>query len=232
MTIVTVTNISIQVLDMETLKNSAKQGYELFCKYKNESDLKVKHFKPGDYLLEQGQFLRELYWIEKGQFTVGQTASNGRYFSLGRYFAHNHLIGEIELHTDTKCQFDIRANDVVEAKVIPLQLITELMHQDPKITIWLCQSLSRHYQNTIETAVNRILHPLIYNIAWDIEQRYLKKKPSINFSQGYKEADRFGCSERVYRRAISELLKMGFIVKSENQLQVKDINELSIFLMM
>jgi CRP-like cAMP-binding protein len=215
---------------METLKNSAQQGYELFIQLKNEHKLEVREFSPGDFIITQGQELRELYWIESGQFTVGHSARNGRFLSLGRYPAHNHLIGEIELHTGTKCQFDVCASQKTKVTVIPITFITELMQNEPNISIWLCQSLSRHYQTTVEVTTNRILHPLIYNIAWDIEQRYLKNKPNINFTQGYKEAERFGCSERVYRRVVSELLSMGFVEKISNQLEVKDIDVLSEFL--
>ena len=47
------------------------------------------------------------------------------------------------------------------------------MQLDPKLAIWLSQSLSYKYQETMATTISRILHPLIYNIALDIEQRFL-----------------------------------------------------------
>ncbi|PSU49364.1 Crp/Fnr family transcriptional regulator [Photobacterium frigidiphilum] len=215
---------------MKTLNQLATQGYELLCQLIEKHKLKTKQLQPGDYLLKQGQEITELYWVEMGQYTVGYTANNGRHFSLGLYFADNCLIGEIELLTDTPCQFDVCANEIITAKVVPIYLLTEMMQQTPELAIWLSQSLSMKYQGTMTTTLNRILHPLIYNIAWDIEQRYLEAKAQVNFTQVYKEAERFGCSERVYRRVVNQLLEMGLVEKLDNQLEVKSIDKLSDFL--
>ncbi|MBL4828386.1 MAG: hypothetical protein JKY55_00600 [Aliivibrio sp.] len=52
----------------------------------------------------------------------------------------------------------------------------------------------------------------------------------MNFPQVYKEAARFGSSERVYRRIVLQLVEMSLIEKVDNQLKVIDLNKLSDFL--
>ena len=215
---------------MDTLSELAAQGYELFCRLIKKQDLNSKQFQPDDYLFNQGQEITELYWLETGQFSVGYTADNGRHFSLGLFSADNSLLGDVELLTDTRCQFDVQANEAIEAKVLPAALLTEFMQRDPKLAIWLSQSLSYKYQETMATTISRILHPLIYNIALDIEQRFLDARPKVNFAHVYKEAERFGCSERVYRRVVNQLLEMDLVEKNNNQLQVKNIEKLTEFL--
>lgn len=215
---------------METLSELARQGYDLFCQALEKQNLKTKQFQPGDYLLKQGQAIDKLYWMEMGQYTVGYTATNGRSFSLGLFSADNRLFGEIELLTDTHSQFDVRTNDIIDVKVVPVAFINQVMQGDPKVAIWLSQSLSEKYQDAMTTAMNRILHPLVYNIALDIQQRYLGSKPAVNFLLVYKEADRFGCSERVYRRVVNQLVDMDLIEKIDNQLQVKHVDKLIEFL--
>ncbi|WDE08896.1 Crp/Fnr family transcriptional regulator [Thalassomonas viridans] len=215
---------------MDTLSELAAQGYELFCRLINKQELNSKRFQPDDFLFNQGQEITELYWLESGQFSVGYTADNGRHFSLGLFNADNSLLGDVELLTDTRCQFDVRANEALEAKVLPAALLSEFMQGDPRLAVWLSQSLSYKYQETMATTISRILHPLIYNIALDIEQRFLDARPKVNFAHVYKEAERFGCSERVYRRVVNQLLEMNLVEKTSNQLQVKDIAKLSEFL--
>jgi len=223
-------NKSLRSVELTDLNKLAAKGHKLLCQSIAKQDLKVVEFQTGDYLLTQGQKITELYWVETGFYTVGHCASNGRHLSLGLYHADNCLIGEIELLTDTPCQFDVRANETITAKVVPLQWIIQLMQQAPELAIWMTQSLSQKYQGTMTTAMNRILHPLVYNVAWDIEQRYLEAKPQVNFAQVYKEAERFGCSERVYRRVVNQLIALELIEKSDNQLKVKDIEALSRYL--
>lgn len=215
---------------MNKIKELSKHGHALFCQLLEKQELKSKHFQPGDYLLKQGQEICELYWVGMGEYSIDHTAKNGRGLSLGLFFADNRLFGEVEFLTDTKCQFDIRASDILEAKVVPVSLISEFMQQEPMLAIWLSQSLSEKYQDTMSVAMNRILYPLIYNVAWDIEQRYLEAKPKINFAQAYKEAERFGCSERTYSRVVHQLLDLGFVEKIGNQLKVKNIEKLSAFI--
>ncbi|QYK15012.1 Crp/Fnr family transcriptional regulator [Shewanella rhizosphaerae] len=215
---------------MTTISDLASQGYELFCQLLKKRELKTKRFQPGDYLLKQGQEITELYWVSLGQYSIKHTVKNGRTLSLGLFFADNRLFGEVELLTATKCQFDVCASEMIEAKVIPTSLILELIQKEPKLAIWLSQSLSEKYQDTMAVVLNRILYPLGYNIALDIEQRYLDAKPKVNFAQVYKEAERFGCSERTYSRVVLQLVELGLVEKVNNQIKVKNIEKLSAFI--
>ncbi|MBL4814866.1 MAG: Crp/Fnr family transcriptional regulator, partial [Shewanella sp.] len=62
--------------------------------------------------------------------------------------------------------------------------------------------------------------------------RCIGARPAVNFSHVYKEAERFGCSERVYSRVVNQLLDMDLIKKIGNQLHVKDLPKLAKFLEM
>ncbi len=215
---------------MKTIDSLAEQGFDIFCRQVELYALKTKRFIPGEYLLHQGQAITELFWVDEGQFTIGYTANNGRNYSLGLNFVDQHLFGEVEYLTSSPCQFNIKACEAVEAKVLPIKLMTEILELDPKVGIWLSQALSNRYQTGMTMTMNRFLHPLIYNIAWDMQQRCVGAKPAVSFTHVYKEAERFGCSERVYSRVVNQLLEMGLIEKRDNQLHVSDIDKLSQFL--
>jgi hypothetical protein len=215
---------------MNKITALVQQGFEQFCQVITEQPLKTKQFAAGDFLLCQGQEILELYWVEMGQFSIEYTANNSRRFSLGLNFVDNHLFGEDEFLTDSRCQFDVCASESIEARVIPVSLMTNILQQDARIAIWLSQSMSERYQTGMTLTMNRFLHPLIYNVAWDIHQRHIGTKPAVNFSQVYKEADRFGSSERVYRRVVKQLVEMRLIEKVDNQLKVTHLDKLSDFL--
>ncbi len=208
----------------------AKEAHALLCQLIKKHPLKYKTFNEGELLLQQGQNIHDVLWIELGQYSIDHTTQNGRQLSLGNYFAHDRLLGEIEFLTQSPCQFDIRAIEPITAKVIPTSLLCEWLQQEPKIALWLSHSLSHNYQTTSSEAINRALFPLVYNIAKDLEQRYKRAKPQLSFDLAYKEAQRFGCSERTYSRAIHQLLDLGLVKKGQQTIEVVDIDALSNYL--
>ncbi|MCG9752229.1 Crp/Fnr family transcriptional regulator [Vibrio brasiliensis] len=192
--------------------------------------LATRTFQTDEYLLRQGQAINELYWVDIGQFSIVFTAKNARRYSFGLNFVDNHLFGEDEFLTSSPCQFDVQASEMIEARVIPIAVMLEVLQQDARIVIWLSRSMLQRYQDGMANTMNRLLHPLMYNVANDIYQRHIGTKPAVNFSQIYKEAERFGSSERVYSRVVTQLIEMQLIVKSGNQLVVKDRTKLKSFL--
>ncbi|MCG4788133.1 hypothetical protein L0N33_22690, partial [Roseburia faecis] len=47
--------------------------------------------------------------------------------------------------------------------------------------------------------------------------------PVSGFSKGYQEAERFGTTDRVYRRAVKELMDKGLVERGEQGLQIRDL---------
>ena len=215
---------------MKSIHQITKQGYQLFCQSMENYHLAKKTFLPDQYLLRQGQQITELYWVDIGQFSISYTAQNARRYNLGLNFVDNHLFGEDEFLTSSPCQFDVQANELIEVKIIPISIMMEVLQQDPKVAIWLSSSMSQRYQDGMANTMSRFLQPLQFNVAWDIYQRHVGTKPAVNFSLMYKEAERFGTSERVYRRVVLQLIEMQLIIKSDNQLLVNDLAKLKSFI--
>ncbi|POB70960.1 Crp/Fnr family transcriptional regulator, partial [Vibrio vulnificus] len=72
--------------------------------------------------------------------------------------------------------------------------------------------------------------PIAYNIAFDLLQQ--KQRPVMlgGFDKVNQEAERFGTSSRVYRRAVKELMDKGLVSKGENGLEIVDEEQLRRFL--
>ncbi|SDR22236.1 cAMP-binding domain of CRP or a regulatory subunit of cAMP-dependent protein kinases [Pseudovibrio sp. Tun.PSC04-5.I4] len=190
----------------------------------------LRHMKPGEYLLRQGQTLRHLYWIEEGYCTVSYTAANGRRFSHGRFNIEDRLYGEVEFLTGKQIQFDIRCDGPVSVRIIPTLDLEALLVQHPHVGIWLSQCLAETYQGVMDRVTSHFMYPLAYNIANDLLLRELGNKPPIQFERVFREAERFGCSERVYRRAVSQLIEQGLVKKMGRELKVANKDKLERYL--
>jgi len=54
--------------------------------------------------------------------------------------------------------------------------------------------------------------------------------PVNNFQKSYLEAERFGTTDRVYRRAVNELINLDIVHKVAGKLVIKDIDKLKAFI--
>jgi len=152
-------------------------------------------------------------------------ADNGKVFSLGQRFVSDTIIGEIEFLTQTPSQFSVIANDVMTVQIIPLAMMEKILLTHAEVGIWLSQLLSISYQRGMAKTMERFLQPLVFNIMADIYERYQQDKPLVDFSQVYREAERFGCSERNYRRAINQLVDEQFIRKHFSEYVICDVEK-------
>lgn len=215
---------------MNTIKTYADLGYEELCNEVRSVKCKTKLFSENDCILKQGQTIDNLYWVDCGTFSMDYTAENGKRYSLGNMFVDRFILGELEFLTETSCQFSVIATESIEVKVIPRVFFTNLLSKNANVGIWLSRKLSESYQKGMNSTMNRFLQPIVYSIGWDIYERHMELRPNISFQYIYRESERFGCSERAYRRVISSLVEIGLIDNSENEVIVKDENRLYEFL--
>ncbi|MGF1720309.1 Crp/Fnr family transcriptional regulator [Vibrio kyushuensis] len=215
---------------MNDINALASIGLSTFLQELGKRTLPAISFEQGDVLLRQGQKIEHLYWVELGEFGLDYIAENGRTYSLGRHFVSQHLFGEVEYLSKQMCQFNVVASESVKAFVLPVNVFTSILSDNPQVSWWLSQSLACRYQEGMSLTMKRFLHPLIYNIAWDIKQREQGLAEPVNFDLVCKEAHRFGCSERVYRRVLKQLIDMDLLVKQGGLVAIRDPQALDDFL--
>lgn len=210
---------------MESIEQLAHQGYEVLCKIIANTQLKQKNFAAGEYILAQGEAVKSLYWITLGEYTMHYTAENGKTFSLGQRLASDCILGELEYLTQTPCQFSVVASEDMQVKVIPLSLMNQTLSEHACVGIWLSRLLSISYQASMAKTMGRFLQPLLLTIATDMYDRFCQHQPLVDFAQVFREAERFGCSERAYRRTINQLVTEGFIKRIEHGYQIRDLDK-------
>lgn len=212
---------------MSSIHQVAQRGYHLLRDIINDAQLSTKELAPGEFILRQGEDIVSLYWIPIGEYTMHYSSENGKNFSLGQRFVSDMIIGEIEYLTQTPSQFSVVAHDAMQIKIIPLSMMNNILISHAEVGVWLSQLLSISYQRGMAKTMERFLQPLVFNIVSDLYERHEKKIPLVDFSYVYREAERFGCSERAYRRVISQLVREKYIKKNKhNEYVICDVGKI------
>ncbi|MCW8330008.1 Crp/Fnr family transcriptional regulator [Photobacterium sp. SDRW27] len=187
-------------------------------------------FEAGDTILEQGQPIHQLYVISVGKISMHICALNGRRFQLGELNCDHHIFGEMEFFTSHPCQWNVVADDRMEADVICATQLQQCLTEQPQLALFFATALAWDYQESMDIYTNRVLHPIAYNIAFDLWQRDISHASLGAFDKVEHEAERFGTSSRVYRRALNSLIEQGLIEKNDNQIQIRDRQALEAFI--
>ena len=155
--------------------------------------------------------------------------ASGRLFQLGEVECHDQLLGEMELFGSNPIQWSVVARSEIEAEVIDAERLCAALEREPELLLFFSCALASDYVDALEIATSRLLHPIAYNIAlelWRDDQR----TPMLGSRQSSLEAARFGTIERVYRRAVGELIEKGLVEKRGHQLVVRDRERLRHYL--
>ncbi|MEF1173744.1 Crp/Fnr family transcriptional regulator [Vibrio sinaloensis] len=189
-----------------------------------------RYFDSGEEILRQGEQLQYLYVVPVGRVSMSIIAANGRRFQLGEANCDYHLYGEMEYFTQTPCQWNVVADEHMQVDIICIQKLTEALHQHPDMMFFFASALAEDYQDSMDIYTNRLLHPITYNIAYDLLVQKQTNTLLGGFDKVNQEAERFGTSGRVYRRAVKDLMDKGLIKKGEQGLEIIDEAALITFL--
>jgi len=189
-----------------------------------------RYFNAGQAILTQGKPLEHIYVVPAGRVSMSILAVNGRRFQLGEANCDDHIFGEMEFFTGTPCQWSVMADEQMQVDIICVKKLTERLHQQPEMLFFFASALADDYQDSLDIYTNRLLHPITYNIAYDLLMQQQENPPLCGFNKVNQEAERFGTSGRVYRRAVKTLMDKDLIRKGEGGLEIVDEQTLKAFL--
>ena len=168
--------------------------------------------------------------VESGRISLRYSAENGRRFQLGAIECDEQLFGEMEFFTGYRCQLDIVAEEPLTVAVCSCERLEEALNQHPKLAIFFASAMAVDYQDMLEIFLHRMLYPIVHNVAYDLYRQHLNKQPMDGFSKNYQEAERFGTTDRVYRRAVKALIDAGLVVRTKQGIAIQDLDGLRKFL--
>ncbi|MDX1300848.1 Crp/Fnr family transcriptional regulator [Photobacterium sp.] len=189
-----------------------------------------QYFQEGEDILRQGQAVENIYLVSVGRVSMNIAAVNGRRFQLGEVDCDYHIYGEMEFFTGTVCQWSVIAEDDMEVEVICIHALTQLLTERPEFNLFFSCALASDYQDSLDIYTNRLLHPITYNIAYDLWHRSQTNVVLGRFDKAGMEAERFGTTSRVYRRAVKELVDKGLVDKDGAEVRIVDAAGLKAFI--
>ncbi|WP_025822385.1 Crp/Fnr family transcriptional regulator [Shewanella marina] len=187
-----------------------------------QCQISTLRLQANDFILRQGQVVDQLMVVPVGCISMNISAVNGRRFQLGEVNCDYSLFGEIEFFTKTPCQWSVIADERLDIDVLCVKKIEKMLSEQPQYAIYFASALAQDYYDSLDIYTHRLLHPITYNIAYDLLQHGDSLALLGRFSQVNKEAERFGTSSRVYRRAVKTLVEAGLVEKVDSQLRIID----------
>lgn len=184
----------------------------------------------GTEILRQGDKLDQLFVVPAGRVSMNIIAANGRRFQLGEVNCDDHIFGEMEFFTQTPCQWTVIADEHLQVDIICIHRLILELEKQPEMMVFFSSALAEDYQDSLNIYTNRLLHPIAYNIAFDLLQQKQNSIMLGGFDKVNQEAERFGTSSRVYRRAVKELIDKGLVVKTNHNLEIVDEQKLRAYL--
>lgn len=207
-----------------------EQNYHAFCDALYQCQTHTQRYHANDIILKQGQDITVLYIVSVGKVSMNICAVNGRRFQLGEVQCDHHIFGEMEFFTGDQCQWNVVANDEMVVDVICAKKFQQCLIDNPHFSLFFTSALACDYQDSMDLYTNRLLYPIAYNIAYDLWQRQQTHVTLGAFDKADKEAERFGTSSRVYRRAVKSLVEKGLIEKTNQGITIIDWKELEHFI--
>ncbi|PSV23019.1 Crp/Fnr family transcriptional regulator [Photobacterium kishitanii] len=189
-----------------------------------------KFVDEGQLVMQQGQQLGALVLVKQGRIALKYSTRSGRNFQLGSIYCDHQIFGEMEFFSNYRCQMDIIASEALEVWIINRDKLQHALKQDPQLALFFASAIAIDYQDTVDILTRRLLYPIAYNIAYDLYHQHLHDQPVDGFTKGYLEAERFGTSDRVYRRSVQQLITLGLIIKQNKKLEIVDMNKLKTYL--
>ncbi|WED25915.1 Crp/Fnr family transcriptional regulator [Vibrio sp. DW001] len=183
-------------------------------------------YQAGDYLLNQGSQLKSLLLVEQGSISMGYNASNGKSFQIGVIDCDGHIFGELEFFTNLECQIDILAVETLEAYIIDIEKLRACLLKETSLALFFAYYIALDYQNSVDVYLSRLVYSISYNIAFELYQSHEGVASFSGFSKQYLEAERFGTTDRVYRRALQKLEELGLIERAKDGIKIADYDKL------
>jgi CRP-like cAMP-binding protein/FixJ family two-component response regulator len=127
------------------------RGYEELKKL--SQDRKDKHYKRRDYLFEEGDYPRYLYFIKKGKVKVFKTNEDGKDFIIS-ICKEGDFVGYINLLKEDKYSESAAAMEDTEVSLIPKEDFSQLMHANKDVASQMIKMLADNIAEKEEQLIN------------------------------------------------------------------------------
>ena len=176
-----------------------------------------------------GERCEQLYLVAQGRISLNSAVHSGRLFQLGEIECHQQIFGEMEFFSATPVQWSVVAETELDAAVICADKLAKRLLAEPELTLFFAAALASDYLDTLDITTSRLLHPhrLQYRL------RAVARAPAHPMLGSRKRPTRrraLAPRERVYRRALKELIEQGIVCEGAEGPAIADLARLRAYL--
>lgn len=137
---------------------------ELYDNQQRKEAVVVKHYAPGQRLLNQGETAAKVMLISEGITKCFLTENNDKEFIL-EFLGAGEIIGDIELIRNIPCLCNIEAMTDVTVYAFSLPYFEDLLKKDTEVTRLLLNAYAERIVNTSSRASYQQLHTVEHSLS-------------------------------------------------------------------
>lgn len=199
------------------------RGYEELKKL--SLDRKNKHYKRRDYLFEEGDYPRYLYFIKKGKIKVFKTNDDGKDFIIS-ICKEGDFVGYINLLKEDKYTESAAAMEDTEVSLIPKEDFAKLIHANKDVSSQMIKMLADNVAEKEEQLINLAYNSVRRRVA-DAILLLHEKQDGGGISILRDDLARIvGTAKESVIRMLTEFKEDGYIEIKEGAISILDADRL------
>lgn len=198
-----------------------------------ESERKVRPFKKGTYLFQEGEQAADIFWLRSGKVQVGKVIPDGRELTIRVSQKSDMLIEMTLFEQQAAYMMNARAIENGEVWTVSRQSLEHMLTSRPELMVsWLRYTQTDHLrtQSKLRDLVLNGKKGGVYSTLIRMGNTFGKQTADGLFLDvpltNQEMANLCGTSREVVNRLLADLKKQGVIKMKRNQITLCDIDYL------
>lgn len=219
--------IRANVMEVLELLERDKKIYEIVkgCPYEILKTLKLKKYKAGEFILQQGEIYDTFYLMVEGYADIIVESSQGKKYYLCTY-GKGQFIGEMEMFEQRPYMSRIEARGPVKTLELSREYYLRWLESDRDFNQYILRTLCSESYQTMTKMGNNTLYSLKQRICQFLVENTNEKGVANMPLSAEQLSERMGVTARSVNRVLKELKDQNILEIHKTNVVVKDYQQL------
>lgn len=219
--------IRANVMEVLELLERDKKIYEIVkgCPYEILKTLKLKKYKAGEFILQQGEIYDTFYLMVEGYADIIVESSQGKKYYLCTY-GKGQFIGEMEMFEQRPYMSRIEARGSVKTLELSREYYLRWLESDRDFNQYILRTLCSESYQTMTKMGNNTLYSLKQRICQFLVENTNEKGVANMPLSAEQLSERMGVTARSVNRVLKELKDQNILEIHKTNVVVKDYQQL------
>ncbi|MBR5509544.1 MAG: Crp/Fnr family transcriptional regulator [Lachnospiraceae bacterium] len=215
------------VMEVLELLERDKKIYEIVkgCPYEILKTLKLKKYKAGEFILQQGEIYDTFYLMVEGYADIIVESSQGKKYYLCTY-GKGQFIGEMEMFEQRPYMSRIEARGPVKTLELSREYYLRWLESDRDFNQYILRTLCSESYQTMTKMGNNTLYSLKQRICQFLVENTNEKGVANMPLSAEQLSERMGVTARSVNRVLKELKDQNILEIHKTNVVVKDYQQL------